>query len=1247
MVNRNRYLDKLRWLFVALIVALLYSAVFSPSSPNLSGGQPPYPQAGVSKVYAAEINVQSAPSIKAAQPLSVTLSGQVYDAISPTVGIPAIVYIDPLPPVTTDQQGNYSVSLDPGSYSIRAVPVDHCRATNDMGQVNISGTMTLNFPINRKIDQFGHFCSMGSGNWVPGDQQVTLDQDGYYSTTLPADFNFNYYGLLPSQTQVNIYNYGFINFGSRHDTGQFFNSQIPNLTPPDNAIYVWWGDLTLDISSTVYTHLDPGPAGTRKFVVEWRNVKLPDPDPSRVNFEIVMQEGILADSTTGNIWLNYQSTGCTPADTCPYSHGLHATSGIEAIPDSVTNTNDGLQYSYNETALYDGLSAHLYLPPQGLIVGRVSDKHTPLHDPLPAMVQVLGTSRIFNTSVANNAVYTLSVGLGSYQVQASARRYQTLTQTVTLSTPGQVVTASFDLGSPLVNPVQPAYTDMWVYAGQTKNYNLAVNNGGELDMPWVLREAIDHNGGGLKAKSPPQLPDWATGSLSDPQQPKPSQPGSVGCNHANINVQRSYRAYDSPKVSLKPGNNLHIDYTMLTRPIGASPAVSPANILLYSDDNTSLFYDPNDALNSQLPVRALCTLGYNANTTGFYNDPDSFWSALLNPPSGGWDIVIIALEVRQDFGSSTRCNNSCWVNLKSYYDGGPNNNPPAGKVVMTTFDVTGAQTGGNPVDATDFFSGTMGAVARGPFQSPQPVYMWPNDQRDPFYTVPFSLTAITQLQNYGYGSKAGDFMDTNDVVGGVKAGYQTVNPIPGRAAVIASYDGRGVIASFRSSADVAGYNHQPPLHITEWWCNMINQVVSPPIEFGDIPWISESPAQGISPAGGTTNVTLAIDASHILTRTTIPFSGYLYLGSNDPHVPRIGIEIPLSLTVIMQSDPTPTPAPPPLVDLAVWSVTAAGPNNDHPVANQPTTMSVTLKNLGGIGGNSQFSVDMFYDQPTAPPFGSRCDTSQDPGCYQSVPALNANSSTTITFTHNFTTPGVHRIWVIVNTDLHQIEPTQALANNIGGAYACMGTRTGPTFSDVPINPFSYIAVEYLACRGVVSGIGGGLFAPNQNTTRAQFSRMVAKGFSFTLTTPTGGGQSFTDVPPTYFAYNYIETLKALNVVSGFDQATCTAHRAAYPCFLPNLNITRGQLSIFIWRAKKLQNPVWAATPVANRTTFNDVQPGDIDYIAIQILSSYGVISGATNANCSERGINPPCFLPNDNGTRAALSVLLYKALSRP
>lgn len=52
----------------------------------------------------------------------------------------------------------------------------------------------------------------------------------------------------------------------------------------------------------------------------------------------------------------------------------------------------------------------------------------------------------------------------------------------------------------------------------------------------------------------------------------------------------------------------------------------------------------------------------------------------------------------------------------------------------------------------------------------------------------------------------------------------------------------------------------------------------------------------------------------------------------------------------------------------------------------------------------------------------------------------------------------------------------------------------PTFSDVPTNHWAYAAIEDMAARGVVSGIGGGKFAPDNQVSPAQFSVMLGRLF---------------------------------------------------------------------------------------------------------------------------------------------------------
>ena len=54
--------------------------------------------------------------------------------------------------------------------------------------------------------------------------------------------------------------------------------------------------------------------------------------------------------------------------------------------------------------------------------------------------------------------------------------------------------------------------------------------------------------------------------------------------------------------------------------------------------------------------------------------------------------------------------------------------------------------------------------------------------------------------------------------------------------------------------------------------------------------------------------------------------------------------------------------------------------------------------------------------------------------------------------------------------------------------------TGSTFSDVPETHWAYAYVEEVAKDGVVSGVGGGLFGPEETMSTAQFAVMITAAF---------------------------------------------------------------------------------------------------------------------------------------------------------
>ncbi|PZS01692.1 MAG: hypothetical protein DLM69_04740 [Candidatus Chloroheliales bacterium] len=188
------------------------------------------------------------------------------------------------------------------------------------------------------------------------------------------------------------------------------------------------------------------------------------------------------------------------------------------------------------------------------------------------------------------------------------------------------------------------------------------------------------------------------------------------------------------------------------------------------------------------------------------------------------------------------------------------------------------------------------------------------------------------------------------------------------------------------------------------------------------------------------------------------------------------------------------------------------------------------------------------------------------------------------------------------------------------------------FVDISNNVF-YYAIHYLYCRGVVNGTDATHYSPAGTSTRAQFAKVVVLGFGESLYTPTGGTQDFTDVPPSYWAYVYIETGFHNGILSGFDPASCAAAGAVYPCYLPNRAITRAQITKLV--AGTAHYPLF--TPTGGQQTFSDVPPANVFFVSIETAHEHGVVNGYPDGT----------FRPNQSIRRDEMAQIVYQGITSP
>jgi hypothetical protein len=136
-------------------------------------------------------------------------------------------------------------------------------------------------------------------------------------------------------------------------------------------------------------------------------------------------------------------------------------------------------------------------------------------------------------------------------------------------------------------------------------------------------------------------------------------------------------------------------------------------------------------------------------------------------------------------------------------------------------------------------------------------------------------------------------------------------------------------------------------------------------------------------------------------------------------------------------------------------------------------------------------------------------------------------------------------------------------------------------------------------------------------------------------TPTSCTLQFTDVPPNSTFYAYVRCMACLGIVNGYISGCSSGN----PCFKPNNNVTRGQLSKIVANAAGFNDP-------PSGQLFEDIRPGSTFYQYVYRLATRNIISGYACGGPNEPCIPPddlPYFRPNNNATRGQISKIVANA----
>mgnify|MGYP004466845861 CR=1 FL=1 len=113
---------------------------------------------------------------------------------------------------------------------------------------------------------------------------------------------------------------------------------------------------------------------------------------------------------------------------------------------------------------------------------------------------------------------------------------------------------------------------------------------------------------------------------------------------------------------------------------------------------------------------------------------------------------------------------------------------------------------------------------------------------------------------------------------------------------------------------------------------------------------------------------------------------------------------------------------------------------------------------------------------------------------------------------------------------------------------------GTTFTDVK-NHTNQAAIEELASRGIINGMGSGAFAPDRTMTRAEFAAIITRALGL----DAKDTKAFTDVPGSKWYAGYVGAANSSGIVNGIGNKK----------FNPDGTITRQEAAAMVARAAKV------------------------------------------------------------------------------
>ncbi|TDQ40391.1 S-layer homology domain-containing protein [Aureibacillus halotolerans] len=260
------------------------------------------------------------------------------------------------------------------------------------------------------------------------------------------------------------------------------------------------------------------------------------------------------------------------------------------------------------------------------------------------------------------------------------------------------------------------------------------------------------------------------------------------------------------------------------------------------------------------------------------------------------------------------------------------------------------------------------------------------------------------------------------------------------------------------------------------------------------------------------------------------------------------------------------------------------------------------------------------------------------GIYENQSRLITNFDAYVEHWVNISPPketGKFLTGALINADgnIHHV-PTKIVYQN-GESYAVLSSTYGGMFAvvsrEVALNDiaghWSEAAVQDMANRGIISGIGKDQFEPNRNITRAEFASILVRALGLQASIETS---SFHDVKESSWYSQAIKTAYDNGLIQGFEDGT----------FRPAEAITREQAMVIIAKGMEITGmEEYVSEPIHE----NVLEPFEDQ----REVAAWARRSAATSIQAELlEGRSAAILAPKETITRAEVAVMIQRLLKK-